>query len=330
MFLWHLMNLGYNELMRYLLLLTLIWVPLNALASPAEEPKDDSIPILDTAQELLGARANFAANRFDSFFATERADDEFGRSRIRVRSRFNLRERAKSDLDNQYRVNLKLPNLEDKFRFSYLQGDKDKKKKKKEQKELEAAMTDTEKAARLERQRLKDKDLFEGWLFNADIGVSAAIPPKLITRARVRKNLVTGTFIHRFSEQLTYVTDEDGLTEETELNSDHPLGQDVLFRFINYKRWRVLKKDFITNHGPTILHQVTENDAFSYNALMSSTITDSVWYVSNYQLAVNYRRNLYRQWVYLDVIPGIDFPKEWSFRRTPFIIFQIEFLFGSS
>lgn len=305
----------------------MICLPTFVQASPAEEPRDDSIPILDSAQDLFGARANFAANRFDSFFATERADDEFGRSRIRVRSRFTVRERAKSDIDTQYRINLKLPNLEKKFRFDFQE---DTKKKKKDKKAAQAARSDEEKEADSEAQRLKDKHLFKGWLFNADIGVSLAIPPKLVTRARVRKNLVTGTFTHRFSEQLTYVTDEDGLTEETQLNSDHPLGQDFLFRFINYKRWRVLKKEFTTNHGPTILHQVTENDAFSYNFITSSIIDDSIWYVSNYQIAINYRRNLYRQWVYMDLVPGLDFPKEYSFRRNPFVFVQIEFLFGSS
>ena len=112
----------------------------------------------------------------------------------------------------------------------------------------------------------------------------------------MRKNLVTGIFTHRFSEQLTYITDESGLTEETRIDSDHPLGENVLFRFVNYKRWRVLKKDFVTSHGPTILHQVTDNDAFSYSFLMASTIIKSVWYVDNYQLATTYRRNLYRLW----------------------------------
>lgn len=310
--------------MRYLLALTLIILSELSFASPAEEPPDNSIPILETAQELFGTRANFAANRLDSFFATERADDEFGRSRLRIRSRYTLRERAIADQTNQYRINLKLPHLEDKFRYDYYQ-DKEEQEKKKKEKEKQQEQTSQFSEAEL----LKKDTLLTGWIFNSDIGVSAAIPPKLTTRARVRKSFVTGTLIHRFVEQLTYVTDESGLTEETQLNSDHIYNQDLIFRFVNLKRWQVLKKSINTNHGPTWIHRVSENDAFVYSATFQTLVDSSSWFLNNYSLAVNYRRNLYRQWVYLDVTPGIDFPKEWSFRRTPFIFFQLEVLFGS-
>jgi hypothetical protein len=321
---WHFSKKRYNESMIYVLLLTVLFLPLIAIASPAEEPPDDRVPILESAQNLFGTHANFAANRLDSFFATERADDEFGRSKIRIRSRFSTRERAISDLNNQYRINLRLPHLEEKFRYDYYQDDESKKKKIAEDEQKRK-----EKLKLTEADILKKDSLNTGWIFNSDIGVSAAIPPKLITRARVRKSFVTGTLIHRFVEQLTYITDQSGLVEETGLNTDQIYNENLIFRFINTKRWQVLKKDFNTNHGPTLLHRVTEDDAFNYGLTMQTLIENSSWYVINYQLAVNYRRNVYHQWIYFDVIPGIDFPKEWSFRRTPFITFQLELLFGS-
>ena len=105
--------------MRYALALFSLLLSAKALSSPAEERPESNIPILDTAQHIFGARANFAANRLDSFFATERADDELGRSSIRIRSQFILREREKSDQENQYRINLRLPHLEEKFKYEY-------------------------------------------------------------------------------------------------------------------------------------------------------------------------------------------------------------------
>lgn len=322
---WQLKIMSYNKYVKVVLTLSVLLFCKAVYSSPAEERPERRIPILDTAQELLGARANFAANRLDSFFATERADDEFGRSRIRIRSQFQIRERAVSDLNNQYRINLKLPHLEKKFQYDF---DKDKDEKKKKEKRERISSDSTSDLTEIER--LKRNKIYQGWLFNSDIGVSAAIPPRLTTRARVRKSFVTGTLIHRFSEQLTYVTDESGLIEETRLDSDHVFDSDLIFRFINYKRWRILEKAINTDHGPTLLHRVSDDDAFNYGATLQTVINNSVWYLANYRLAVNYRRNLYHQWVYLDVVPGLDFPKQWSFRRTPFIFFQLEFLFGQS
>lgn len=293
-------------------LILFILIPVLAYASPAEEPEESSVPILESVQNFLGGQVNFAANRLDSFFATERADDEFGRSRIRIRSQFLLRERAISDLNNQYRLNLKLPHLEEKFKYEYYQ---DKKKK------------IISPNAALKPPPGKEP-LNKGWIFNADMGVSVAVPPKLVTRARVRKNFVTGPFTHRFVEQLTYITDVSGLVQETGVNSDHAYSEDFLFRFLNEVRWQILRKNFTTNHGPTWLHSVSDDDAFIYAGTMQTVVENSAWYTTNYRLAVNYRRNIYKQWFYLDIIPGIDFPKVWSFRRTPFITFQIELLFG--
>lgn len=288
----------------------------QSFPSPAEEPPDNEISFLESARNLFADRVNLAANQLDSFFATERADDELGRSFIRLRSQYFLRDGEKSDFENQYRINLKLPSLEKKFRYDF---DKDKKKKNKDN---------------TNKENKSDPDnpsgFFNGWTFNSDIGVVAAIPPKLVTRARLRKNFNTGAFIHRFAEQLTHITDESGLIEETELDSDHVIKSNLIFRFVNYKRWQVLKKDVSTNHGPTLLHRFSENDAFNYGLTTQTILNNGTWYLSNYRAAINYRRNLYRQWVYFDVIPGVDFPKERSWRKTPFITFQLEVLFGGT
>lgn len=295
------------------LLILLILIPRMVLASPAEEPEESNVPILESIQGLLGGQFNYVANRMDAFFATERADDEFGRSRIRLRGQFFVRERAVSQLKTQYRLNLKLPHLEQKFKYEF---DKEKENETGKGKTSEPSVV------------IKKPDEVKTWIFNADMGVSVAVPPKLVTRARARRNIVTGSYTHRFVEQLTYITDASGLVEETGFNTDHPYTDRFLFRFVNTKQWQVLQKEFRTNHGPTWLHAITDDDAFNYSFTMQTVIDNSVWYTDNYRLAVNYRRNVYKQWFYFDVIPGLDFPKVWSFRRTPFITFQIELLFG--
>lgn len=305
--------------MRNVLILILLAISPLAYSSPAEEPPEHNIPILDSVQQFFGANANFAANRLDSFFATDRADDEFGRSRLRIRSLYTVRERAAGNQTNQYRINLKLPHLEDKFHYDFFEHKKDKKKDK--------------SASAAPREELKDTDILgklrRGWIFNSDIGVSAAVPPVLTTRARVRNNFQTGKFIHRFVEQLIFVTNQQGLYNEVRLDSDRAYDENRLFRFVNFMRWKIQDKTYITQHGPTFLHRVDDDDAFNYSFIGNFQHNEGVSFFNNYNLSVDYRRNLYRQWFYLDVIPGIDFPKQWHFRRTPYIVVQIELLFGT-
>ena len=301
--------------MGYLLFITFLLFPILSYSSPAEEPKDRSIPILESTQQLFGLQANTVANRLDLFFADQRADDELARSRFRLRQRYEVRERALLKDDFQIRMNIRMPKLQEKFKFEW----KDKKKKETEK--------DKEKAKSGTTGELAQNELDKKWQFRADIGVNASIPPKVFSRARLRKNMTSGDIIHRFVEELAWYSDRDW-EQTTAFDSDLPLDEDRLLRFRNNADWKVTRKDFKTSHGPALIQRISDNDAFSIGAGIGTLVIDGSWYVDNYSLGLTYRRNLYKQWIYMDVTPGLDFPKIWSFRRTPYIALQLEALFG--
>ena len=300
--------------MRYSFLLLLLIMRTHAFASPAEEPKEMSIPILDSTQALFGMQANTVANRLDLFFADQRADDELARSRLRVQRSYVVRERRVLTSDTQIRINLRLPKLQEKFKFE-IKSSEDKKEKSK---------SGTKSVS--ERELAKNQ-LNKDWQFRADVGLNASIPPKVFARGRLRKNMTTGDVIHRFVEELSWFSDRDWEMNTT-LDSDLSLDEELLLRFRNTSDWKVTRKGFKTAHGPQLLQRINDDSALSYSATLATIVDESTWYVTNYTLAATYRRNLYKQWIYADLTPGLDFPKEWHFRRTPFIAFKIEALFG--
>lgn len=297
----------------------LVFFSAGVLAMPAEEREETRIPILDTAEEFFGQRANHVANDLDSFFATERADDELGRSRLRVRYGYTIQERATGRDDMQFRFNLRLPHLEDKFKFD--SRDKKKKDSKKE--------TDEERRKREEIYRSRHK-VDERFIFNADANVNASIHPSITLRGRLRKSKETGSLIHRFVQEVTWVSTRDGFRQRTQLATDHSFSQQLLFRFNNNVDWRISRKDFRTDHGPSLLQRISDFTALSYAASVSTTVESGIWFVSSYNLATTWRRDVYRKIMFLDVTPGIQFPKGWSFRRTPFLFVQLEMLFGGN
>lgn len=300
--------------------LILLFLSAGALAMPAEEREETHIRILDTAEEFFGQRVNHLANDFDSFFATERADDEFGRSRVRIRYGYTIQERALGNDDMQLRFNFKLPHLQDRFKFDSTE----KKKKKGEKKE-----TPEERAKREEIYQLRHK-VDERWIFNADSNVNASIHPSITLRARLRKSKETGIFINRFVQEATWVSTADGFRQRTTFFSDYSINQTLLFRFINDVDWRISRKNFTTDHGPTLLHRLDDFTALSYAATLSTTVSGGLLYVTAYNVAPTWRKDLYRKILYLSISPGIQFPKQWHFRRTPYIFGQIEMLFGGN
>jgi hypothetical protein len=301
----------YNLNMRFFPYILLL-LPVLALASPAEEPEESNIPILEATQDLFGFNVNRVANRLDTFFADQRADDELARSLIRVRRRYEVRERAELQTETQFRFNVRLPRLQEKFRFEF-----------KSNKKAKAEQIKNENAA------LKELKNLSNWQFRADIGVNASIPPMFFTRGRLRNTWQSWVFVNRFVQELSWYSDR-AWEEMLTLDSDLSLQEDLLLRFRNIVDWRITNKEFGTSHGPSLIHQLSINEAISYGANLSIEVDEGTWFLSNYRLSSTYRRNLYKQWLYLDLTPGLDFPKLWNFRRTPFIFLQLEALFGGN
>lgn len=278
----------------------------------ASQETSQNYAILDQTHALFKDNLEYLANKADSFFATERADDEFGRSTLRIRTNYYLRELEKGDSDITYRLNFKIPSLE---------------KKIKEQTDKIFSRNKGEKNGTSSDAPLRSRD---DWYFNADVGVNASIPPKAVIRARLRKNIIKENWSHRFLEEVSYITEEDGLSEITSFTSDYNIRENLLFRFINTKIWKVLSRQLTTQHGPNLILTITPRDGINYSLVAQSVIDEEgPWYLENYRFSIRYRRDLYHNWLFFDLTPGLDFPKDYSFRRNPFITFQLEALFGS-
>lgn len=296
--------------------LILTFLLLISTASASEQKTEEEKNVLDKTHALFKGNLDYLANSIDSFFATERADDEFGRSTLRIRSNYFTREQEKGDFKVSYRINFKIPHLERRIKES---AEKIFKHRKEDGESGENEDDEAEKTPRTKK----------GWIFNADLGVNASTPPKAVIRTRVRRNFLYTRWSHRFSEEVTYITEDDGLTELTSFDSDYPIKENLLFRFTNIKTWSVLSKKFDTFHGPNLIHKLTERDALNYSFIASTKINEGLWFLDNYRLSARYRRDLYKKWLYFDLITGLDFPKRYSFRRNPFATFQLEILFGS-
>lgn len=268
--------------------------------------------LIDSTRNRITTNLIGLANRLDSLFGEQRADDELNRSSIRVTYDYRLRMEKKPLSDTQLRFNLRLPNLEKMFRFSVRKNETQ-----------EGVNTPKEKIA---RQKKEDEEEKEPWRFRSDVGLNVAYPPIIFARSRLRKNWRWSWLVQRFETELAWFSDQ-GVTQEITLFHDHALADDLLFRLSNEQNWLITDKNFSTNHGPSIIQDITDNDAISYNIRMSTRV-DEAWYVSNYSVGVAYRRNLKGQWLFAEVGPTIDFPKRESFRRAPSILFQLETLFA--
>lgn len=263
--------------------------------------------IMEDTHEFVSNSMVTLANRLDSFLGEKRADDELNRSSLRLAYSHRLRDRSSGRDQTEVRFNLRLPHLEEKFRKLTI----DTKKKNKD------GTTDKKEPEK------------EPWRFRADTGVSVNIPlPQVFSRARLRKNWVHKKYIWRFQEEIGWYSDRSWI-QNTQFNMDREIQKnEQLFRFVNEADWRITQKRFITSHGPSILHNTSDDDVWSYNFRVGTGKDGASYFMSGYGFSVGYRRNLQGQWLYGEITPSLDWPKDQGFRRTPGIMVKLETLFG--
>lgn len=293
--------------MKLLIFLALLWnITSYASGKKSSPPKEN---IVDKTHSRFGKQIQGLANRLDSLFGAERTDDERNRSSLRVITTGLYQEDKRSIYDYQLKLNLRLPTLENYFKFKF--ENKNAKKNSKSSKG---------------KNRKKKKPGEYDWIFRSDLGLNVGPPPFVFSRARARKNIKGINFIHRFSEELEWASN-NGFTETTEFFSDKSLTNKLLFRISHTKIWRISSEDVTLSQGPSLIHSISARDAMSYNA-RALTVLKNFIYFSGYQLNISYRRKLYSNWLFGEIIPALDFPKENSFRRTPSILVKLESFFG--
>jgi hypothetical protein len=292
---------------------------------------------LDKTHDYIEEKLYTLANRLDSFFGQTRADDELNNSRLRVSNTTSFREAGKRDNQIQFGLNLKIPQLQEKFQINLLKTKEEieEEKKEKERKKQKAE----EEKRRLEeyykqfpelRPKKKKKiDPLTLWRFNADTGINVTLPlPVIFERNRLRKNFKTKKLVFRFVEELGWYTNRSW-QQETSLDIDRPLNDEWLFRWINQQNWNFKPSGFRFNQGPSLIHPITKHDAISYNA-RAFYIYDENVFLSNYQVSIKLRRSLHSNWFFIELTPGLDFPKLEAFKRQPFIFIKFETLFGKT
>lgn len=167
------------------------------------------------------------------------------------------------------------------------------------------------------------------WRFSIEKKVSAGRWLKTIKAqlgARVSKDIETRNFLHSFSSDLGWSTDNLWQTTAT-FSSSINLSTKVLFSFANAAGWSISRKNFSTSHGPSIAYAFAENQATSLSFYVSSAIIDKVLAVEGYRTEASYRLEAFNDWIYFSFNPYLEWLRSERFDRNPGFVSRLEIVF---
>lgn len=283
--------------------------------------------IFDKTQHGLGQSILSISEGLDTFLSADRVVNEGNESRgylsltttvtdgvgTEVQPKFRLKLKLKK---TQNRLNLVVDNISDAFRNDQVQ-----------ETQLQRAQTETQDNGLTTALRyIFTAD--EKWDVNTNAGIKIRFPLDPFVSFRARRNYGFWDWKLALTQNFFWFYTQ-GLGEVSRADLSYVLGPKLLFQFANSASWLKDEDFFRFSHSLGLYQTLRAGRALAYTA-GASGISDPVVHVETYSLAVSYRQNIFRKWLYLDVIPGLSFPKENNFSGVPSIAFRIESVFGDA
>lgn len=149
--------------------------------------------------------------------------------------------------------------------------------------------------------------------------------PKLRLRGRFRKSF--DVWSADFS-QSAFWSEQDGFGEKTELTLARPFGEDHLVRFRSSLVWSELSQGVDWGQLVSYDFRFSSRRSASLN-LGARGYAHPSWISDQYHVRVAFHQRVYRDWMFLELEPGLDFFREDDYSMTPLININLGIVIGS-
>lgn len=261
------------------------------------------------------------------FYGNMRTAYEVRGSRVRVTPRIILMEREPNKYKIDFSARLHLPNITKKLRFDADSYDNDN--------DTMEDIFSSRYRQTLERGRGEGTTAGLTYFFtdrtkrqlslSTGLRFHPAPSPKIRLRARFRKTFDAWSVE---SGQSGFWNDKDGFGERTEITFDRPLGEIYFLRFHSSVVWSEV------SHGLDWGQMALFGSDFSPRRSGAFKLgvrgyTHPSTIVEQYLVRLSYRQRLSRDWLFMEIEPGLDFFREDDFEISPLINIKFEMVFGS-
>jgi len=149
--------------------------------------------------------------------------------------------------------------------------------------------------------------------------------PKIRLRGRFRKSFDNW---NADLAQTGFWSERDGFGEKTEFTLERAFREIHRLRLRSSLVWSEL------SHGVDWGQLASHHTQFStrHSTAISLGVrgySHPSWIVDHYLARVAYRKRMHRDWMFLEIEPGLDFFREDDFKATPLITIKLEIVFGS-
>ncbi len=269
---------------------------------------------LDRPHEVVSESVLAVSDRFDRFFDVT-GEEEVGDTRVSVTTGTELREGGRIQFTTGAGARIDLPHLQRRWNI-LLENIEISEETLTEQ----DAGDDFSAGLRfLIRQTRRTR-------IHADGGLRFSAGPIAFGRLRLRRQHKWNSHLVRFTQYVYWYSD-DGFGETTRLEHERVLGTDFLIHSRIEADWGEETEGIEWQGGPTLARVLRGRHGWAVFGAVSGT-TDAPNRIDQYHTGIRYRCRLYRDWLFLDVVPSLEFNDADDFKPEPVLNIRLEAIFG--
>ncbi len=299
---------------------------------PPALPKSFWEKYLDAPHDYLSRRVEAYSRRLDDFFShPNRVYDSTG-STLQIQSYMTLFKSGVREHGTDVHGNISLPNTEDRLKLIVQRGLEGA-----TQTAAERDIKDATGSAKVVAPGAPDDNRYYfglkalaaemfGVTLSAEAGARFARPINTYVRLRLFRDFNSSQWQIRASETPLWKHSE-GASSASELNFTRPLDEKWQLRFTSKATWRSTTNYFDLAQISGVYYIPDERTATNFE-LGAFAPSDRNLKLKVYSVTLRVRRQIYRDWLYLDVIPQILYQEAFGFSTTRSLMLRLEGLFG--
>jgi hypothetical protein len=280
---------------------------------------------LDTKHEELSSDLANMARRIDAFFGDDRAYEESNKTHGQVTLEATRPEAENVQFDLRVRAKIQLPRTQQKLRLLIESDAPELGEDPTVSNSLVNAVEDTQLSLAVETLL----PVVREWNISPALGIKADWLPDPYARIRATRYFDIAPWLSRLSTNASWYAIAGPITN-VRLDFDRHLDPDWLFRATTSLKW-VKDGDPAENTDAsetfTYFQRLRNRRSAAYS-LGVNTNSSSHWAIQSYVIGAAYRREIHKDWMFVDINPFVEFSREGNWHDSVGITLRLDTFFG--
>jgi hypothetical protein len=255
---------------------------------------------------------------FDRFFGEDLVDTRDDDTLIRLKLNVEIAENDQVSVNNNASFRIALPQLSRKVQLIF-----DDVVERNEEKDFVEEVQDSQPLTGV--RYVTD---IEKVRYNTDVGLRLKSRPDFFVRGRASRLFPKDPWSTKLTQDV-YWFREDGFGERSEFRLSRRLNARMLARATSRATWEENHDGVTFAQIFSLYDKLSTRRALRWSVLAEAP-THPVFDVDMYKVAVNWRQLIHSTWLYLEITPAVEFPRERDYKASPLIMFELEMLLGDA